>query len=170
MKRPAPIALLLLVVAIAGCAGLTNDPGKLTVTNNSTTETVVLTVSMADGQSSMNLAPGGSASVKTVVGGTYEVGVTLTGADQAAYVGKLQALRDTAEFLLGDNPTSDEVSGYMVQVQEIRNLIEAAKQNGVASCQGNMDLSLTEPVSTTASVSTSSIGGVTTYSMTCGSA
>ncbi len=170
MMRSSRLALIGLALVLVGCAGLTNDPGKITVTNNSSTDTVVLTVSLADGQSSMNLAPGASASVRTVVGGVYEVGVTLAGADQEAYVSKLQALRDTAEFLLGEDPTPDQVSAFMDQATEIHNLIEAARQNGVASCQGNLALSLTEPVSVSASVSTSSIGGVTTYSMSCGSA
>ena len=153
----------------SGLGSLINKPGKITVTNVGSTETAIVAIIAPDAKTYPTLAPGGSAAVETLVGGTYQVIVVMTSENRDAYRQSLLDLRARVEKLIDGGATNDEKVELFTKLAGIKASIRALENSNAASCTGNIKISQDEAASVTATVNWVVQGDSGFWDLTCGS-
>ena len=153
---------------ISGLGDLINEPGKITVTNVGATESAVVAIIAPDVKSYPTVAPGGSASVETNVGGSYQVIVVMTPENRDAYRQSLLDLRASVERLINGSATSDEKVLLFTKLAGIKASIQALENTNAASCSGNIEIKQDEAVTVSATISWVAQGDSGFWDLTCG--
>ncbi len=162
--------LAAVVVAAAACEGFAfNSPGKITVTNTSTTETAVIAILGDDVKSYPTLGPGRSAEATTEVGGDYQVVVIMSAIDAQTYRANLQTLKQNVTKVIDGTASNDEKVLFFSYLAQINTAIAQANNAGGASCTGRIELKEDAAVSVSVAVAWTSTLGSGFWSLTCGS-
>jgi hypothetical protein len=166
---------VMLVVAFTAeeCAmdleGIINQPGTITVANAGGAESAVIAILADDVRSYPTLGPGGSATVKTNVGGRYEVRVVMTPENATQYRAELQSLRRLVEKAVDGTADPAEKTKLFVDLAGIKAAIRALESGGGAGCTGQLQLSTEQTTQVSATVSWTPTSGGGFWDVTCGS-
>jgi hypothetical protein len=148
---------------------LINRPATITVINTSATESAVVAIIADDAKSYPTLAPGQSATVKTNVGGRYEVRVVMTPENAAAYRSNLTTLRNLVEKQIDAATNAGEKTKLFIDLAGIKAAIAALSSANAAGCAGRVTLSTDSESSVSATLGWSPTTGGGFWDATCGS-
>jgi hypothetical protein len=154
--------------SIGDLGDILDEPGTINVTNVGS-EIAVIAILTDDVKSYPTLAGGSSASVKTNVGGAYQVRVVMTPESTAAYRENLTSLRQLVEKQLARTATSAERVQLFIDLAGIKASIQALENQNAAGCSGRIKLEADTKTSVTATVSWMASSGAGFWDTTCGS-
>lgn len=147
---------------------LVNRPGTITVTNTGT-ESAVVAILADDAKSYPTLAAGQSVTVKTNVGGTYQVRVVMTPENAAAYRSNLSTLRNLVEKQIDATTNVSEKTKLFVDLAGIKASITSMSIANAAGCSGRIALNTEDSTSVSATVTWSPTTGGGFWDASCGS-
>jgi hypothetical protein len=149
--------------------GLINQPATITVTNTSTSETAVIAILADDVKSYPTLAPGQSATVKTNVGGRYEVRVVMTPENATEYRAQLTSLRRLVEKQIDGSADSTDKVKLFTDLAGIKTAIKALEAANAAGCTGTIKLGADDETQVAATVAWQTTSGAGFWDIACGS-
>jgi hypothetical protein len=126
--------------------GLINKPAAITVTNLSASETAVVAIIADDVKSYPTLTPGQSVTVKSNVGGTYQVRVVMTQENATEYRAELLSLRRLVERQIDGTASSDEKITLFTNLAGIKAAIQGFESGNAAGCSGKVTQKTDEEV------------------------
>jgi hypothetical protein len=136
--------------------GPIDEPGRIEVTNRSTSEHAVVEVVADDVQAYADLAPGAQTSIHTLAGGDYRVRVVLSGADTDRY---RQVLTDATHYVelvhAGQASVPERASafGWLTQLDDA---IASVEDDEAPSCDGMITLDPNTAQTVTATITRNS--------------
>jgi hypothetical protein len=142
-------------------------PGTITVTNTGDTETAVVAILADDVKSYPTLASGSSASVKTNVGGAYQVRVVMTPENAQRYRDNLNSLKQLVQKQVDGTATTQEKTRLFSDLAGINAAIKALEQANAAGCSGNLALSPDEALTASATIAWVPQAGAGFWDTTC---
>lgn len=148
---------------------MVNRPGTITVTNVSADQTAVIAILADDVKSYPTLDSGGSATIQTNVGGTYQVRVVMTPENAAEYRAELVSLRRLVEMRLDGTADPVAKTRLFLDLAGIKAAIQALENERAAGCSGRITLSTDEAAGVMATVNWSATSGSGFWDATCGS-
>jgi hypothetical protein len=147
LTRPAALFLVLALVLGVACEGfdIETHSAKITVTNSSTNETVVMSVRGDDFTGNPTLGPGGSAVFQTNVGGRYTLYATMTPLQVQDYRNSLQVLKNNTSKVVDGTASTDEKVAWFGRLAEVNAALANLNSIGAAGCAGNVDIKSDTP-------------------------
>jgi hypothetical protein len=147
---------------------LLERPGTIQVTNTGQ-EPAILAIVADDVRSYPTLAGGQTVTVRTFVGGSYQVRVVMTPENAAVYRQRLQDLRSLVERQIGGATTSQEKTQLFVDLAGLKAAILSLEQANAAGCNGHLELRPQSDESVSATVAWDPTSGDGFWDATCGS-
>jgi hypothetical protein len=149
--------------------GLINRPAAITVTNLSSSETAVVAIIADDVKSYPTLTPGQSVTVKSNVGGTYQVRVVMTQENATEYRAELMSLRSLVEKQIDGSASADEKVELFTSLAGINAAIQRFESGNAAGCSGKVTPKTDEDVAVQATVTWQTTSGSGFWDSSCGS-
>jgi hypothetical protein len=149
--------------------GLINRPAAITVTNLSSSETAVVAIIADDVKSFPTLTPGQSVTVKSNVGGTYQVRVVMTQENATEYRAELMSLRSLVEKQIDGSASADEKVELFTNLAGIKAAIQRFESGNAAGCSGKVTPKTDEDVAVQATVTWQTTSGSGFWDSSCGS-
>ena len=167
------VLMVLVVFTAQDCEAefgdLINKPGTISVTNSSDAEAAVIAILADDVKSYPTVAAGASATIKTNVGGRYEVRVVMTPENALKYKDELTAMRRLVEKQLDGTADVAEKTRLFVELAGIKAAIQQHTSGNGAGCAGLINLSTAKEESVLATIRWSpTAGGGGFWDVTCG--
>ena len=177
MRRSASLIALCLagvIVSAGECefgdlGSIVGQPATITVTNLSASEPAVLAIIAGDVKSYPTLAAGASSTVRTYVGGTYQVQVVMTPENAATYRQSLMDLRRLVEQQIAGSTSSAEKTKLFADLAGLKAAIQALEQSSAAACSGAVTLKNDAEATVSATVTWTPQSGAGFWDATCGS-